>query len=250
MQTMWSEAKAKVSHRLAMHLRIEAFRLLNATPMVSFTFDDIPQSAATRGAAMIEAHDATATFYVAGGLIGAPSPNWRMIAGQDIAALHARGHEIGCHTFSHARICDLDASALGDEIDRNRRYFDALDPSIRIENFAYPFGYGSFARSRQLKSAFRSCRSIVPGVNHDVVDLQFLQAMPLIDGRIDRDRIDRAFDETCENNGWLIFYTHDVAERPSPFGCSPALLDHALRASADRNVSILNIAEALRCAGA
>ena len=250
MQTMWSEARARVNHRLAMHLRIEPFRLLNPTPMVSFTFDDIPESAATLGAEMLEAHNATGTFYVAGGLVEAPPPNCRMIGDQQIVALHAKGHEIGCHTFSHARVCDLDGPALSGEIDRNRRYLETLDPSIRIQNFAYPFGYGSFARSRQLKSTFRSSRSIVPGVNRDVVDLQFLQAMPLIDGRIDCAQIDQAFNETLESNGWLIFYTHDVARPPSPFGCSPALLDHALRAAQRRNVEVLNIADALERAGA
>ena len=250
MQTRWSEARAKVSHRLAMHLRVEPFRLLNTTPLVSFTFDDIPQSAATLGAGMLEACKATGTFYVSGGLIDAPSPNWRMVGDQDIVDLHARGHEIGCHTFSHARVCDLDGPELSAELDRNRRYLEALDPAIRIENFAYPFGYGSFARSRQLKSAFNSCRSIVPGVNQDVVDLQFLQAMPLIDNRIDTDQIDRALDEALATNGWLVFYTHDVADRPSPFGCSPTLLNHALQASLSRHVPILNVAEALRCAGA
>jgi hypothetical protein len=43
MSATWSEAKAKVSHRLAMYLRVDSFRLLNKTPMVSFTFDDIPE---------------------------------------------------------------------------------------------------------------------------------------------------------------------------------------------------------------
>ena len=44
---MLSEAKAKVGHRLAMHLRVDLFRLRNSAPMVSFTFDDLPKSAAT-----------------------------------------------------------------------------------------------------------------------------------------------------------------------------------------------------------
>ena len=108
-------------------------------------------------------------------------------AAEDVIALHRRGHEIGCHTFSHQRACDLDDSSLAAEIARNRHYLRSLDPSIEIENFAYPFGYGSFARKRQLKTRFKSCRSIVPGVNSGNVDLQFLRAMPLIDRQIDRD---------------------------------------------------------------
>src|ERR1700678_3334673 len=251
MNALWSAAKAKVSHRLATHLRVEPLRLRNETPMVSFTFDDIPKSAATTGAAILEDHGVWGTFYVSGGLVGTTSSaHWAAVDVPDIVALHRRGHEIGCHTFSHRRACDLDAASMTGEIEQNRRYLHSVDPSIRIENFAYPFGYGAFGRRQQLKAAFQSCRSIVPGVNSGTVDLQFLHAMPLIDQHIDRDAIERALDETQINNGWLIFYGHDVAESPSPYGCSPALLNHALEAASRRKIRGLNMAEALLCARA
>jgi peptidoglycan/xylan/chitin deacetylase (PgdA/CDA1 family) len=249
MNAMWSEAKARVSHRLATHLRVESVPLRNATPVVSFTFDDIPGSAATTGARILEDHGARGTFYVSGGLVGTTSPNWTVVDVEDLVALHRRGHEIGCHTFSHKRACDLDAQSLAEEIEHNRDYLRTLDATITVRNFAYPFGYGSFARKRQLKAEFRSCRSIVPGVNSGTVDLQFLRSMPLIDQRIDRDAIERAFDQAQEANGWLIFYSHDVADRPSPYGCSPALINHALEAASRRKIPVLNMAEALRCAG-
>jgi len=250
MNAIWSEAHARISHRLAMHLRVEPFRLRNETPMVSFTFDDVPKSAATIGAAILEEHGATGTYYVIGSQVGTSSPLWDMIDGEEIVALHRKGHEIACHTFSHKRACDLDTPTLSAEIDRNQRYLRSLDSSIQIENFAYPFGYGSFVRKRQLKTVFKSCRGIVPGVNSGSVDLQFLRAMPLIDRRIDRDGIERAFDEAQSNNGWLIFYTHDVADEPSPYGCSPRLLRQALEAASRRKIPVLNMAEALQCAGA
>ncbi|MEA2886592.1 MAG: hypothetical protein QOD11_952 [Bradyrhizobium sp.] len=245
-----SDARARFSHRMAMHLRVEPYRLRNKTPMVSFTFDDVPKSAATVGAAVLDAHGVHGTFYVIGSQVGASSPLWDMVDGEDIVALHRHGHEIACHTFSHKRACDIDAATLSAEVERNQHYLQSLDSSIRIENFAYPFGYGSFVRKRQLKTLFKSCRSIVPGVNSGSVDLQFLRAMPLIEGRIDRDGIERAFDQAETANGWLIFYTHDVAGEPSPYGCSPALLDEALEAASRRKIPVLNMAEALRCAGA
>jgi hypothetical protein len=125
----------------------------------------------------------------------------------------------------------------------------ALDPSIRIENFAYPYGLGSVSRKRQLGEAFRSSRGILPGINSGIVDLQFLRANPLIEPHMDPDGIDRAFDQATARNGWLIFYSHDVATTPSPYGCSPSLLRHALKAASRRKIPILSIAEALRRAG-
>lgn len=106
---MWSVAKAKVNHRLALHLRVDPFRLGNTTPMVSFTFDDIPKSAATTGADLLEQYRAHGTFYIAGGLVDRPSPYWLPASDGDLVALHRGGHELACHTFSHTRACDLDA---------------------------------------------------------------------------------------------------------------------------------------------
>src|SRR4051794_5912421 len=250
MNAMFSEARVKVSHRLAMHLHANAFQMRNTTPMVSFTFDDLPKSAVTTGADLLEAHGARGTFYVSGGLVGVGTPYWAAGDAADVLSLHRRGHEIGCHTFSHQRACDLDVSSLAGEIMRNRAYFRALDAEIETQTFAYPYGYGSFGRKHQLKDQFQTCRGIVPGINSGDVDLQFLRAMPLINRQMDRVGIERAFDAAETNNGWLIFYGHDVTEKPSPWGCSPALLNHALEAAARRKIPVLTMAEALRCARA
>jgi len=250
MRPDWSALKARVSNRLARHFGGAPFRLQNKAPMVSFTFDDTPKSAATVGGEILDAYDARATFYVAGGLVDQWSGHWDGISADEIVELHRKGHEIACHTFSHARTPDLDAAALAAEIEHNRRYLLALDPSIQIRNFAYPYGLGSVSHKRRLRKVFHSSRGIIPGVNSGTVDLQFLRATPLIDKHIDRDGIDRAFNEAIAKNGWLIFYGHDVATSPSPYGCSPSLLQHALDAASQRNVQILSVADALRSAGA
>ena len=122
-------------------------------------------------------------------------PDWVTGDARDIIALHRRGHEIGCHTFSHKRACDLDAATMSSEIALNRDYFRSLDPGIEIASFAYPFGYGSLMRKPQLGTEFQTCRSIVPGVNSGMVDLQFLRATPLIDREIDNGGIDRAIEK-------------------------------------------------------
>ena len=246
----WSALRARVSNRLARHFCIAPFRLADTGPMVSFTFDDVPKSAATVGAPILEEYDGRGTFYVAGSLVDQKDDHWAGISPDDIVSLHRRGHEVACHTFSHLRATDLDAAAIAVEIEKNRRYLRSLDSSINVENFAYPYGQGSLPRKRQLSNAFRSSRGIVPGVNSGTVDLHYLRAMPLIERDIERDAIDRAFNEAVASNGWLIFYSHDVEAAPSPYGCSPALLRHALDAASRRNIPIVSVAEALRRAGA
>jgi peptidoglycan/xylan/chitin deacetylase (PgdA/CDA1 family) len=250
MRQDWSALKARVGNRLARRFGGAPFRLQNKAPMVSFTFDDTPKSAATVGGEILDTYNARATFYIAGGLVGQWSGHWDGISADEIVDLHRKGHEIACHTFSHPRTPDLDAAALAAELDKNRRYLLALDPSIQIRNFAYPYGLASVPHKRRLRKVFRSSRGIIRGVNCGTVDLQFLRATPLVDLHIDRDGIDRAFDGAIAKNGWLIFYSHDVAASPSPYGCSPSLLRHALEAASQRKIQILSVADALQSAGA
>ncbi|RXH34456.1 polysaccharide deacetylase family protein [Bradyrhizobium zhanjiangense] len=246
---MWSELQGRVSNRLARHFRAAPHRLPARAPMVSFTFDDAPDSAAGEGAELLEQHDGRGTFYLSGSLIDQPSDHWHGLSNDAIVRLHRTGHEIACHTFSHQCAVDLDAAAMAREIEQNRNYFRSIDSSIVLQNFAYPYGLASVWRKPQLTRAYRSARGILPGVNSDVIDLQFLRASPLIDCEIDLAGIDRYFDEAVESGGWLIFYGHDVANAPSPFGCTPQLMRHALKAARKRNMPIVTVAEALRRIG-
>jgi peptidoglycan/xylan/chitin deacetylase (PgdA/CDA1 family) len=248
--TGWPALKARVSNRLSRYFYATPFRLRNERPIVSFTFDDFPESAATVGAPILDDHNAKATFYVAGSQVDKWSGHWQGVRADTIVELHKRGHEIACHTYSHLPTTGLDAARLGTEIEENRRYLLDLDPSIRVENFAYPYGLGSVWRKTQLARAFRSSRGIIPGVNAGTVDLQYLRSTPLINHDIDEEGVDRAFDELIATNGWLIFYGHDVASEPSRYGCTPPLLRYALEAAARRNVAIMTVAGALRAAGA
>lgn len=250
MRSDWSALKARVSNRLSRHFRATPFAWSGRQPAVSFTFDDIPDSAAKVGAPMLEEYGGRGTFYVAGGLLSQWSGHWNGADADDIIALRAGGHEIACHTFSHRRTSDLDATAMAEEIELNRRFLEGLDSSIRLENFAYPYGVASVTRKTQLAGTFRSSRGILPGVNHGNVDLQFLRAMPLVTQHLDDDGIEHILDETVRTGGWLIFYGHDVTARPSPYGCTPRLMRRALEAAAQRRLPIVSVAEALRRADA
>ncbi|MDE1933447.1 polysaccharide deacetylase family protein [Bradyrhizobium sp.] len=240
---------ARVENRLSRYFYATPFKLANRQPIVSFTFDDFPESAASFGVPLLDKHHAKATFYVSGGEVGKWSGLWQVADAESIVDLHRRGHEIACHTFSHARAADLDATGLAGEIEQNRRYLLGLDPSIKIENFAYPYGLGSVWHKPLLAKHFRSSRGIIPGINRGTIDLQYLRSTPLIDRHIDNGGINRTLDELAASNGWLIFYGHDIATKPSPFGCTPDLLRHALSAAAKRNIAIMTVAEALRASG-
>ena len=236
----------RLSNRIAQHWPTTPARVEPETALVSFTFDDAPDSACRTGGELMGAHGAVGTYYIAGGLIGQRTRYWQLADERQIAELHAAGHELGGHTFSHAFLPRLPHEAILAETECNRTRLAAIVPEIALENFAFPFGYGSIAAKRTLASTFRSSRSIATGLNRGRTDLQFLRANPLIDGRMDAKTIARLLDDALARKGWVIFYGHDVVRNPSPYGCSPELLETALRAACERGIACVTVAEALR----
>ncbi len=236
---------ARLRHRLAMHVPVSPFNATSATPAVSFTFDDVPESAATQGAALMEEHHARATYYVSGSMLGIQADHWRVLDADMMVDLHARGHEIGCHSHSHGRADLIAGDALQADILRNRDLLKSIEPSLPLKNFAYPFGIGTMSWKRRLKKHFQSSRSVHPHLNHGRIDAQYLYALPLTDRQMDAGSIDRAYEEAARKKAWLIFYSHDVDARHSDYGCSPGLLRHALRAAQRFGLNVETVNSAL-----
>jgi peptidoglycan/xylan/chitin deacetylase (PgdA/CDA1 family) len=238
-----------VLRKAARHSRSKPFAMRNTAPLVSFTFDDVPESAFTNGAAILERHGLRGTFYIAAGTLGETGKDWRVIDREQVRALHDRGHEIGCHTFSHVGVDTLDARMLDEECGRNREVLRDLCVGLDVTNFCYPFGRVSLPRKLQLDERFDSCRGIYEGINAGIVDLGLLRVVELYDRTLTRDKLDRLLRETRTRSGWLIFYTHDVAEPPSWIGASPRLLRETIEAVQAENMGCLPIRDALAAIG-
>jgi peptidoglycan/xylan/chitin deacetylase (PgdA/CDA1 family) len=235
----------RASHRVARHLPLPPRPMRNSEPMITFTFDDVPVSAHATGAAMLEAYGMRGTFYVATGLLGQRSDFWRVIGADEVADLHRRGHEIALHSHLHRPTPLLDAEQLTADLQRNREALRHIHPGIAARNFAYPFGQCTLARKYQLSSMVRSSRSIYAGVNSGLVDLHYIRSTELCDARLTRENLDIYLDQTRRRCGWLVFCLHDVADTPSPHGCSRRFLDHALEHVARRGMRIATVDAAL-----
>jgi peptidoglycan/xylan/chitin deacetylase (PgdA/CDA1 family) len=218
----------------------------NRRPLVTFTFDDVPDSAYVNGASILEDRGIRGTFYIASGICGAADTHWRVIGGDQVRALHERGHEIGCHTFSHINVEVLDAAGMEEECRRNGDTLARLAPGIRLANFCFPFGRLSLARKLQLAQRFDTCRGIYEGVNTGTVDLALLKVIELYDRTLTPDKLKHVLHQAQERNGWLIFYTHDVADPPSWIGCSPALLRSTVETVQAMGLQCLPIRDALK----
>jgi hypothetical protein len=77
------------------------------------------------------------------------------------------------------------------------------------------------------------------------VDLAQLNAISLEMRCWDQDAIEAAIARVRHENGWAVFYTHDVSETPSEYGSTPGMLDWALSRLAAARMDVLPVREAL-----
>ncbi len=238
----------KASRFLARNTRTKVIEMRSAKPLVSFTFDDAPASACSLGAQILDRRSIRGTYYISGGGCGAMSPGGRLATIDELDAVHARGHEIGCHTFSHFAVASVSAIELATDLDRNKIFLRSGENRITPRNFAYPYGDLSYRSKRLLEGRFDSCRSLIQGVNAKTLDLGALKTYSLENASMDRKQIDAVIAETVRTRGWLIFSCHDVADNPSRFGVSPDLLAFAAVTAEGAGCSFVTIAEGLKVA--
>jgi peptidoglycan/xylan/chitin deacetylase (PgdA/CDA1 family) len=234
------------SRFIARQSRSKVLPLNNLAPIVTFTFDDVPASACVAGARILEQYDARATFFVAARDCGAAQPDGATRATIDeLRTVWRNGHEIGCHTYSHPAIRYLNHEQIGSELERNQAALKEIDPKVELRNFAYPFGDISIRTKRYLEGRFDSCRSGHPGINRGTADLGGLDAWPLQDALLNHMQVDELVAETVRSRGWLIFYSHDVADEPSQYGVSLDLLECAVGSAKRSGCALASIAESL-----
>ena len=215
-------------------------------PVVSFTFDDVPDSALKVGATILEAHGVRGTFYIAGGLESRVEPDRTLIDAAGCKELATRGHEIGCHTYGHHNLRHVDQVFLAADLSRNERYLDAIDPRRgRLRNFAYPYNSGSVRKRAVLAGAFRTCRAGGDAINRGPTDPAFLRAIEIRQPEAHASGLTHWIDTLIANPGWLIFFTHDISPTPTPYGCTPVTFDRLVGRAVRNGCRVLSIDAAL-----
>ncbi|HTW51223.1 MAG TPA: polysaccharide deacetylase family protein [Stellaceae bacterium] len=212
--------------------------------VVSFTFDDFPRSAWINGGAILEKYDCRGTYYAAMGMAGTENNLGSLFDLDDLRAAHAHGHEIACHTYHHRDCARLTPAAIADEVDRNAAALAQALGTPAISNFAYPFGGVSLSAKSALSPRFLSCRGTGRGLNQGTIDLADLPSTSIYSDNFDRERLCRLIDDARAGAGWIIFYTHDVADEPSAFGCTPAQFE-SIVAYAAANAPVLPVRDVL-----
>jgi peptidoglycan/xylan/chitin deacetylase (PgdA/CDA1 family) len=222
--------------------------LKNNSPMISFAFDDFPRTAYTTGGSILQEHGAHGTFYAACGLMNTSNELGDQFRAGDLDGVLENGHELASHTFSHVSCRALPLPTFCADVERGRKAVEEIT-GAESPNFAYPFGHVTLRAKPALEASTGSARGIFPGLNGPEVDLNLLRANSLYGDLDGLGRADELIAANVRNNGWLIFYTHDVRPNPSPYGCTPRLFESVVSRASASGSKILSVNEALTAAG-
>ena len=232
---------ARLTHRRPARMRLER-------PMVSFSFDDAPASAAEAGAGLLQARGLTGTYFISMGLAGAAGPMGANADTKQLRRLLAKGHEIACHTHSHLDCGQASPEDMDRDVEANLEALKALGAPQPI-CFAYPYGDVSPAAKRTLKRRFALMRGLHHGLIADGTDLNQAPGVG-IEGP-DGEAVARSWlDRALAGRSWLILYTHDVGHTPSPFGCAPDALERLIDRALSGGADVVSVGEGLRRIGA
>lgn len=244
MSALLSRAVKAAQVRLARNVGLNALGTRLEAPVVSFTFDDFPRSALHEGGRMLRERGWTGTYFAAGGFCGRTVDGLDYFDRDDLVQAAEEGHEIACHTFGHLRLPQTRRADIEADLARNADFVAEVLPGQRLSSFAYPYGDLDLQRKALIARRFSVCRGIWPGINAGRMDFAQLKAVALERRTLDSLDIEAWLDRVQAERGWLVFFTHDVSDDPSAYGCHRKTFEAVTNAVARRGLRVLPLKNA------
>jgi peptidoglycan/xylan/chitin deacetylase (PgdA/CDA1 family) len=230
--------------RRTVRLRARRAAAAPAKSMISFAFDDAPASAASVGAQILESRGVRGTYYIAAGLAGDDGPMGPYADADAVRRLARRGHEIGCHTYSHLDCGQAPMEVAVEDVARNSQAFAAWGLPAAA-TFAYPYGDVSLGPKRALAGRFTLLRALHPGLIDRGSDLNQAPCIGL-EGYDGEHLAARWLKRAAERGAWVIINSHDVSHAPSRWGCAPLSLLRLIDAALAEGMEVVTVAEGVR----
>ncbi len=237
--------QGKYRRTLSTALARRLVKMHNVKPLVSFTFDDFPQSALELGGQILRSYGVRGTYYVSLGLLNQHEPTGLICSSIDLAEVITQGHELGCHTFGHCDAWETDPDSFEESILANRLKLNEILPSAHFATLSYPISTPRPDTKRRSGRHFAGCRGGGQSFNVGQVDLNYMQAFFLEQSRDVPSTIWELIEQNRQQVGWLIFATHDVSQKPTRFGCTPAFFEEVVERAVNSGAQILPVTQAL-----
>lgn len=238
----------RISRMLARRLPVKTARARAGRAVASVTFDDFPKSAWAVGGPLMARYGARGTYYTAGTFAGRTVDGIVYYDGDDLTALRAAGHEIGCHGFGHQPVPSLSTAALREDMARNTQFLRAFNGGEAPVSYAFPFGDTTMRTKLFYSRRFATARGVHPAINGGTLDLAQLSTIGIETYTWNKERMTRAIADAKAAKAWIVFHTHDVSENPTPYGCTPDMLESVLKALTGAGIEVLPMREAVRVA--
>ncbi len=234
--------KREAAYRLSKRM----LKMKNRAAIISFCFDDFPKSALYTGGAILEGYGYSATYFISCNLCDSDSPVGRIVSKDDIQTAIKKGHEIGCHTYTHVDAWSTKPEEFEQSIMANRKAFSDIAPDTKFISFAYPLGNATPHIKKISEKYFNCARGGRQTNNRNFVDLNLLCSF-FLDARtgVEFNDVKSIIDANRLQNGWLILTTHDITDHPSHYGCKTKLFTAIVDYIHKQNVLVLPIYRAL-----
>lgn len=209
-------------------------------PIVSLTYDDFFNSMYDTVYPMFKENNFTGTMYLTTKDLGAPDT----MSPEKLQEMHAYGFEVGAHTVTHAHLPFLTPDQVDYELTASKADIQAF-AGITAKNFASPYGEYNDAIKDQIRSYYRSHRSVDVGYNtKDNFDLFNIKAMSTTN-QTSPETVLGWVDDAIRDRGWLVIVYHDIVDNGGTWTNTPAHMQTVIDGLKARGVAVKSVEAAL-----
>lgn len=218
-------------------------------PLISVTFDDGYETNYSVAMPLLHKYGIRTTQYILSGTSSNPS----YMSWDQIKQFQASGHELACHTVSHADLTILSEAELHNELGTCKRELTQRYGSVT--NFASPYGASNPATIKAIGSYFGSQRNTLGDPTNGIDDFDVNTAknfdpMHIIGVTIRKDTkledIKSLVTYAKKNNAWLVLTYHQANDPKSVYSLNEQQFNEQFAYLSGTDVRIVTVQDALK----
>lgn len=239
----------KIKRRISSILIHKRINLNLNEPIISFTFDDVPNSGFENGMKILKKYGYSGTYYISLGIKDNNNSEKPYFDRKYLQEVIDGGGELACHTFNHIHLYKANYNEVKTDLEKNQKTINELIPEgYTFKNFSYPYGEQSFTSKNIIRNRYQTARGVQMGLNLGQIDLYNLKACSM-EENLGLTMFYESIDNAIKLKGWLILFAHDVEKNHSEWGCTPEFFESIVKYCYDKKLKVLTIEKAVESFG-